>query len=323
MAKEIASEVMVSIGTAARLAGVSTHMLRVWEKRYGLNLSQRDGNGRRLYSQASIETLKLIRQAMALGYKISELAPLSTMELLELNLTKEKQHEDDLPTKMNLSQKKWLVYGMKVSHALFKQGVSKLFERTENLSQLFNRLKNSSSHQLGVVVEFSSLTESEEAVLYEVVLMTGRSLPIVTVVEDSVSEAVLNRIHKAGIILWKESFEICLSDFLREVTSTEHEHFPQDQKRRAIPDRLSHQNIDRLLQSPTNIYCECPTHISTIYTELDNFIRYVNDCELLSPKDKVLHKYMGETLTDIRQQMTKLAFQVASMDGIELIVDEE
>ena len=40
------SEVLVSIGTAARLAGVSTHVLRAWERRYDLKLSKRDERGR-------------------------------------------------------------------------------------------------------------------------------------------------------------------------------------------------------------------------------------------------------------------------------------
>ena len=36
---------MYSIGTAARLAGVSTHTIRAWEKRYNLKVCTKDKNG--------------------------------------------------------------------------------------------------------------------------------------------------------------------------------------------------------------------------------------------------------------------------------------
>ena len=52
------------IGYVALATGLSPHVIRVWEKRYGAVTPERTGNRRRLYSQRDIDHLKLlVRQA--------------------------------------------------------------------------------------------------------------------------------------------------------------------------------------------------------------------------------------------------------------------
>lgn len=65
-----------SIGTVARLTGISTHTLRAWERRYGLAPSRRTTAGHRQYTQTDLEHLKIIRQLLAKGHKIGAVAKL-------------------------------------------------------------------------------------------------------------------------------------------------------------------------------------------------------------------------------------------------------
>jgi DNA-binding transcriptional MerR regulator len=58
----------------ARLAGVSTDTLRLYEKKGLLPKPARSPNGYRRYSSAAGSRVRLIRQALALGFTLDELA---------------------------------------------------------------------------------------------------------------------------------------------------------------------------------------------------------------------------------------------------------
>lgn len=66
------------------MTGLSTHVIRVWEKRYGTVTPNRTGSNRRLYSTEDIERLRLLAQATSAGNRIGHLAPLSNNELREI-----------------------------------------------------------------------------------------------------------------------------------------------------------------------------------------------------------------------------------------------
>ena len=61
------------IQVAARRAGLSPHVLRAWEKRYGDVVAPgRSAGGRRLYSDADIERLRLLHEATRAGRRIGD-----------------------------------------------------------------------------------------------------------------------------------------------------------------------------------------------------------------------------------------------------------
>ena len=59
-----------------RETGLSAHVLRVWEKRYGAVVPQRTATQRRVYSDAHVHRLKLLRQTTLLGHPIGSIANL-------------------------------------------------------------------------------------------------------------------------------------------------------------------------------------------------------------------------------------------------------
>ena len=59
------------IGYVALATGLSPHVIRVWEKRYGAVTPERTGNRRRLYSQRDIDHLKLLKSARSKGQRIA------------------------------------------------------------------------------------------------------------------------------------------------------------------------------------------------------------------------------------------------------------
>ena len=72
------------IGVAGERTGLSPHVLRVWERRYGAVEPIRTGGGQRLYSDADIERLRLLSAVTAAKRSISLVARLPLGELARL-----------------------------------------------------------------------------------------------------------------------------------------------------------------------------------------------------------------------------------------------
>jgi DNA-binding transcriptional MerR regulator/methylmalonyl-CoA mutase cobalamin-binding subunit len=84
------SSALFTVGTVAEATGLSEHTIRAWEKRYGAVSPSRSGANRRLYSQAEVDRLKLLRSLIDRGHTIGQLARLEIRELSKLSL--ESQH---------------------------------------------------------------------------------------------------------------------------------------------------------------------------------------------------------------------------------------
>lgn len=68
----------------ARQTGLSPHVIRAWEKRYGAVNPARTATKRRIYLAADIERLSLLRQATQAGHSIGNVARLSDEQLRKL-----------------------------------------------------------------------------------------------------------------------------------------------------------------------------------------------------------------------------------------------
>ena len=64
--------------------GLSPELIRAWEKRYEAVVPTRTDTGRRLYSDADIERLKLLKRASDSGRRIGDVAQLSVADLTDL-----------------------------------------------------------------------------------------------------------------------------------------------------------------------------------------------------------------------------------------------
>ena len=73
-----------SIQMAARLSGVSAHVIRMWERRYAVLSPGRTASNRRLYEAQDIERLKVLRALTEQGHRIGNMASLPTAQLQEL-----------------------------------------------------------------------------------------------------------------------------------------------------------------------------------------------------------------------------------------------
>jgi DNA-binding transcriptional MerR regulator/methylmalonyl-CoA mutase cobalamin-binding subunit len=70
---------------AAVRTGLSPHVLRAWERRYGVVAPTRSEGGQRLYSDLDIERLRLLRRLTGRGHAIGRIATLPLAELERLD----------------------------------------------------------------------------------------------------------------------------------------------------------------------------------------------------------------------------------------------
>ncbi len=84
MVNNINTEDFVLIGELARLTGISSHSLRIWEKRYGSPSAHRLPSGHRRYSKEDVPRLRIIAKALDSGYRASRVVTESLEHLHSL-----------------------------------------------------------------------------------------------------------------------------------------------------------------------------------------------------------------------------------------------
>jgi methanogenic corrinoid protein MtbC1 len=79
-------EARYSIRVTSRLTSIELDTLRMWERRYGFPRPERTSGGSRVYSEADVEALKLVKRALDQGYRPGEVVGKSREELTQLVL---------------------------------------------------------------------------------------------------------------------------------------------------------------------------------------------------------------------------------------------
>lgn len=83
-----------NIAAVERDTGLSKDVLRVWERRYGFPVPERDANGERSYPAEQVERLRLIKRLMDLGHRPGKLLATPADELLSLAPRRSPTHLD-------------------------------------------------------------------------------------------------------------------------------------------------------------------------------------------------------------------------------------
>ncbi len=73
-----------SIRVTSRLTGIELDTLRMWERRYGFPKPERSEGGSRVYSEADVESLRLISRALELGHRPGEVVGRPRQDLIKL-----------------------------------------------------------------------------------------------------------------------------------------------------------------------------------------------------------------------------------------------
>lgn len=92
-----ASDLRLPINAVERETGVSKELLRMWERRYGFPVPERDAQGDRIYPMAQVAKLRLLRRLIDFGFRPGKII-LEPVEALERLLsTQSKANFDTSP----------------------------------------------------------------------------------------------------------------------------------------------------------------------------------------------------------------------------------
>ena len=86
-----------NIAAVERDTGLSKDVLRIWERRYGFPVPDRDTNGERLYPAEQVERLRLIKRLMDQGHRPGKLIAAPAEELTALAPRRSRRAESAAP----------------------------------------------------------------------------------------------------------------------------------------------------------------------------------------------------------------------------------
>jgi DNA-binding transcriptional MerR regulator/methylmalonyl-CoA mutase cobalamin-binding subunit len=75
---------LYTIGYVSQRTGLTTHVIRAWEKRYRAVVPNRSLKNRRLYSEDDVQRLQLLKKITEAGHTISQVAQFGSSELVNL-----------------------------------------------------------------------------------------------------------------------------------------------------------------------------------------------------------------------------------------------
>lgn len=291
------------IGTVVRLTGLSSHTLRKWESRYALVSPRRTESGRRVYVQADIDRLVLVRDLSAKGHQLGRLSGLSDDALRDLL-------DQSSQARTMRAPKRVLVVG----HVLAAEA-----------SELRSRFRADLSIQSVDLDEWfrdGAVPAAGDAIIAEApTLDAAQADRLVRLAEGRRVVVVYGYAQKRSLNALRDSGVTCLRapiDLESVRLELEGPSLVATGVGVVPPRRFSDAAIARVRAAPTAVRCECPGHIADLLYELLAFERYSRTCESEQAKDQALHRYLAEVSGHARAAFEEALERVAFEEGIPL-----
>jgi len=319
--EQAAPQALRRTGAVARMLRMPVATLRVWERRYALTQGQLSPSGQRLYSEADIRRLALIRQLTELGHAIGSLAGLDMEQLQQVAATHAELHATR-PTPPEAAQRRWrlAVIGTTLAQRLDKPG---LMQRLGRPLQLLGPFKNIEEAAMALKRE-----EVDALLLHEPQLHAGwlgalesaapalSGLPM-AVLYGFASEAVCETLAAVGISLLRAPQpDVVILQWLRGLAALALPAREEDIADTAPPERRWNDNeLIAFANQSTTVACECPRHVAELLMQLAQFERYSAQCANRNEADAQLHQYLQQLTAESRQRFEAALTRIARHEG--------
>jgi DNA-binding transcriptional MerR regulator len=300
-------------GVAARLAGLPVETLRVWERRYSISDTGRSAHGQRLYSDAQVRRLRLMKQLVDLGHPIGVLAPLLFEQLQALAVV-------PVPRAPSQPARVALV-GAAIARRLAGGGRELLaLDIVANCSELDGAPAALAGAGADVVlIEMSELDDS----VVPAIAALRQQLGVATVVlYRFCASATIRQLRAHGCLVARapsDAAEIVLlcQTALAAVPAALAQAAPAGVGAPA-PRRFDDHALAVLAAASNSIECECPRHLADILLVLNSFERYSAQCAARTPADALLHEQLHHAAGSARVLMEAALERLARAEGIPL-----
>ena len=312
---------LYGIGTIARLTGLKSDTLRVWERRYGLGASYKSPTGRRQYTQSDLDHLQLVAALVKQGVRIGEIAA-SDRKTLEVLL--EQQGPASGPRAVPPSKSSAVFLGADLcrwldAHQGCISGVSALLARM-SVDEAVATLGADQSADL-LVAHCPSLTLQQIKGVEAVADRLGVRRTIV--LYQFANEQWLAELERQGhsalqypVEPSRLAFEIGRTQIEKETSEgigNLSDLMP------AKPRMFNDAELRAAAEEKIVIDFECPRHLSDLIRSLNEFETYSSACSVENWKDAAIHASIYAYTCQARHLMEK-ALQSA-LEGRKLDVD--
>lgn len=303
-------------GVAARLAGLPVETLRVWERRYAISDTSRSAHGQRLYSDAQVNRLRIVKQLVDQGHPIGALAQLSLEQLAALAVVPAPRAPAQ-PLRVAL-----------VGAALARRmdaGARELIAldivaRCNEIDGAAVLLANAGAEL--VLVEMSELDDS----VVPAIVALRRQLGVAMVVlYRFCASATIRQLREQGCLVARAPTDVAEIVLLCEsavsaVTRTTLARMqpPAARPGAPAPRRFDDQALQLLASVSNSIHCDCPRHLSEILLMLNSFERYSENCAARTVADARLHEQLNHAAGSARVLLEAALERLARADGLPL-----
>ena len=302
------------IGTIAKLTGLTVHNLRAWEKRHQAFTTDRTESGRRIYSEETLNRLKLLKACVDQGMSISTIAQLGNPEL-EKRLA---QFSVTAPNPSPRQAAALTIVGEPLAKTVEREMLDnptvKILQRFSDLDELIETNQNPIETLL---LEQASLSATEAKFLGETLKSIQAQHKVL--VYRYARQKDITHLRTLGVHTLKAPVdrEILLNLFerLKKPALTLARTTQSDE----IPARIfSDVDINKAAALTSAIDCECPQHMAEIIKCLVDFEVYSNQCLTQDQASADMHRFIYQRTAQARVIMEDLMQVVLQQEGIDL-----
>lgn len=193
--------------------GLSPHVVRAWEKRYGAVEPDRSGSNRRLYSDAEIERLRMLHELTRAGHSIGQIAALETGQLRDLLLREPGRDDGGLRVVESdgdgeLRLRRLIEAALKACREMDQCGLESVLDRAAvelGYSGLVERLAGPLIHAIGEEWQEGALTAAQEhaatATIRSQIEKHVRRYPVSDAAPRLVVTTPAGQLHELGTVL--------------------------------------------------------------------------------------------------------------------------
>ena len=298
------------IGAVCDMTGLSHHVLRVWEKRYGAVKPSRQPNRRRLYSRRDVEKLSLLKALVDRGHGIGGIANLPVEELnRRLNAS------DETAASLGSGALPRVLF---VGEGLFPGRVeppaSEQFESIGHYEEIERALLADDRPRADLaVIEWPSLFEQSAMQINRV--MRRLNVHRLLVVYDYASRPALDALNPDRVIavrapLGVETLEALVRAPTDAAPATIEDRTPP-------PRRYDDATLARIAALPNPVRCECPKHLAHLVMALGRFEDYSADCQNVDREDAALHRLLHRVSGQARGQLEAALARVIQAESLD------
>jgi len=313
------------IGAVARITGIPSDTLRMWERRYGVVEPDRGQGSSRLYSRDDITRLTLIKQLVDRGSAISTVANLSREQLMEqLDLMQSGSNSYDAGDDADIGCRVMIcgdALPLKMSGDANDYAGMEILGAYASMAEFEIQAANQQPDV--IVLEYPALMPETVSEIRALLRRSGAKKAIV--IYGFATREVVRSLHGGNTIPLRAPVDPvqlrqqCRRAVLQGVESTHRQAEPEDDFGEEIPGRLfSPDELAQLAQASTTIVCECPHHLVDLVQRLSAFEAYSAECENRGPDDAALHAYLHGTTARVRLTIEKALERVVRTEGIDI-----